>query len=52
MINEYSELSHYHTFMEYFGDKITFQTFDDKVKNKKLIKQFEIQMMNGLKSQG
>ena len=25
--------------MEYFGDKITFQTFDDKVKNKKLIKQ-------------
>ena len=39
MMNEYSELSHYHTFMEYFGDKITFQTFDDKVKNKKLIKQ-------------
>ena len=39
MMNEYSELSHYHSFMEYFGDKITFQTFDDKVKNKKLIKQ-------------
>ena len=38
-MNEYSELSHYHSFMEYFGDKITFQTFDDKVKNKKLIKQ-------------
>ena len=36
---EYSEMSHYHSFISYFGDDITFQTFDDKVKNKRLIKQ-------------
>ena len=36
---EYSEMSHYHSFISYFGDNITFQTFDDKGKNKKLIKQ-------------
>ena len=39
---EYSEMSHYHSFISYFGDNITFQTFDDKVKNKRLIKQHTV----------
>jgi len=29
---EYTEMSHYHSFMQYFGDKHSFQTFDDKGK--------------------
>jgi hypothetical protein len=36
---EYTEMSHYHSFMQYFGEKHSFQTFDDKGKNKALIKQ-------------
>ena len=36
---EYSEITHYHSFMEYFGEQHTFQTFDDRGVNKKLIKQ-------------
>lgn len=35
----YNDQSHYGMFLEYFGDTHSFQTFDDKTVNKKLIKQ-------------
>jgi len=35
----FTEQSHYSMFLDYFGDKHTFQTFDDKIINKRLIKQ-------------
>ena len=38
-MNKYTENSHYHTFIRYFGLKHSFQTFCDKGKNKALIKQ-------------
>jgi len=38
-VNKYTENSHYHTFIRYFGQKHSFQTFCDKGKNKALIKQ-------------
>lgn len=38
-MNKYTENSHYHTFIRYFGQEHSFQTFCDKGKNKALIKQ-------------
>tara|TARA_A100000171_G_C2087350_1_gene122738 strand:+ start:85 stop:924 length:840 start_codon:yes stop_codon:yes gene_type:complete len=38
-VNKYTENSHYHTFIRYFGQEHSFQTFCDKGKNKALIKQ-------------
>ena len=35
----YTPNSHYSMFLDYFGQTHTFQTFDDKIRNKKLIKQ-------------
>ena len=35
----YTPNSHYSMFLDYFGQTHTFQTFDDKIKNKKLIRQ-------------
>ena len=35
----YTNCSQYYKFLSYFGEKHTFQTFDDKGQNKKLIKQ-------------
>ena len=37
----YTPNSHYSMFLDYFGQTHTFQTFDDKVRNKKLIKQLK-----------
>lgn len=36
---KYTEESHYHMFLELFGKQHSFQTFDDKTKNKKITKQ-------------
>jgi len=36
----YTDVSHYYKFLFVFGKQHTFQTFDDKGRNKKLIKQF------------
>ena len=38
-MNTFSEESHYFMFLEMFGSKFSFQTFDDKVKNKKVTRQ-------------
>ena len=38
-MNNFSEQSHYSMFLDYFGNNHTFQTFDDKMRNKRLIKQ-------------
>tara|TARA_R110002012_G_scaffold55220_3_gene141058 strand:- start:3223 stop:4062 length:840 start_codon:yes stop_codon:yes gene_type:complete len=35
----YTDISHYYKFLHVFGEQHTFQTFDDKNKNKKLIRQ-------------
>ena len=35
----YTDVSHYYRFLSVFGEQHSFQTFDDKGKNKKLIKQ-------------
>ena len=35
----YTPNSHYSMFLDYFGQTHTFHTFDDKIKNKKLIRQ-------------
>jgi hypothetical protein len=36
----YTDCSSYYNFLKVFGDEHTFQTFDDRGKNRKLIKQF------------
>jgi hypothetical protein len=38
----YTPNSHYSMFLDYFGPTHTFQTFDDKVRNKKLIKHYMV----------
>ena len=38
-MSNYNETSHYHMFLDYFGKHHSFQTFDDKGLNKRLIKQ-------------
>ena len=35
----YTDQSHYSMFLDYFGSFHTFQTFDDKLVNKRLIRQ-------------
>ena len=36
----YTDCSSYYNFLNVFGDEHTFQTFDDKGKNRRLIRQF------------
>ena len=36
----YTNVSQYYRFLSYFGKEHTFQTFDDRGKNRKLVRQF------------